>query len=73
MEYLKSDNIRVVDESINSIDVIRQKSDFGYENDEPLYICNISDIIEKHRHWKRLMPRIRPFYGNIKDETNVNI
>lgn len=55
--------INTTDATVNAIDVIRQKSVMVDVNDDPFYICNISDIIQKHRNWQRLMPRVIPFYG----------
>lgn len=57
--------IHINDKPIDAIDIIHQKAISRYETDEPLYICNISDIIRKHQAWKRCMPRVQPFYGEI--------
>lgn len=65
IRQFKKSNIHVVNKPINSIDVIRQKSIFGDVNEEPLYVCNISDIIQKHHIWKQSMPRVQPFYGEL--------
>lgn len=56
-------NIQVIDEPLDAIDMIRQQSKHGHAGEEPLYICNISDIINKHQIWKENMPRVIPFYG----------
>lgn len=62
----KKSNVHVVNKPINAIEVIRQKSMVGDVSEEPLYICNISDIIRKHHIWKQCMPRVKPFYGEFK-------
>lgn len=56
-------HINVIDKPVDAIDMIHQKSLSGCENDVPLYICNISDIVQNHQIWKSCMPRVHPFYG----------
>ncbi|XP_013408883.1 ornithine decarboxylase isoform X3 [Lingula anatina] len=29
----------------------------------PFYIVNLDDIVNKHKHWVKLMPRVKPFYA----------
>lgn len=62
-----SNNFHVIDEPLDAIDVIRQRSISGDVDEEPLYLCNISDIINKHAIWTRSMPRVKPFYGEYFD------
>lgn len=61
-----SGKIHVIDQSVDAIDIIRQISVTDDENDEPFHICNVSDIIRKHRIWKQRMPRVQPFYGEVQ-------
>lgn len=56
--------IHIIDKPIDEIDIIRQKSISHNEDDDPVYICNISDVIKKYSTWKECMPRIRPFFGS---------
>lgn len=65
IDFNKLNNVKVVDGLIDAIDIFRQKFESGSEIEEPLYVCNISDIIRKHLIWKKLFPRVIPFYGNI--------
>lgn len=62
MKLIESDNFHVINEPLNTFDVISKKTILEAE-EEPLFICNISDIIEKHNIWKYNMPRVIPFYG----------
>lgn len=62
MKLIESGNFHIINEPLDAIDVIRKKTLLETE-EEPLYICNISDIIRKHRVWKCNMPRVIPFYG----------
>lgn len=55
--------LQTVDEPLNAVDLIRQRAVFEKSGDEALYICNISDIINKHQVWKQYLPRVKPFYG----------
>lgn len=64
-DFVKSNKVNVVDGSVDAIDIFRQKFKSRLESEEPLYICNISDIIRKHLAWKQLLPRVIPFYGRI--------
>ncbi|XP_013388971.1 ornithine decarboxylase 1 [Lingula anatina] len=29
----------------------------------PFYIANLDDIVNKHKRWEKLMPRVKPFYA----------
>lgn len=62
MKLIESGNFHVINDQLDAFDVIRKKTMLEIE-EEPLYICNISDIIEKHQIWKYNMPRVIPFYG----------
>lgn len=63
MKLIEQNDLNVINEPLDAIDMIRQRSLTGQTEDEPFYICNISDIIEKHRTWQQRMPRVIPFYG----------
>lgn len=63
MKLIEPSNFHVIDEPLDAIDVIRQRSISGDVDEEPLYLCDISDIIKKHQIWKQSMPRVLPFYG----------
>lgn len=65
MQIIAPSDFHVIDEPLDAIDVIRQRSISDDVDEVPFYICNISDIIEKHRIWKQRMPRVLPFYGNV--------
>lgn len=56
--------VNVVAEQFDAIELIRKKVNFECK-DEPLYICNVSDIISKYQTWIKYMPRVVPFYGSI--------
>lgn len=62
MKYIES-NVQVFDGSFDAIEEIRQRSNQGHTGEEALYICNVSDIINKHKIWKKSMPRVIPYYG----------
>lgn len=34
------------------------------ECDDSVFMCNLSDIIDKHKNWLEKMPRVIPHYGN---------
>lgn len=62
MKINEQNNLHVLTEPLDAWEVIRKKASFELE-EEPLYVCNVSDIVEKHRTWKQQMPRVMPFYG----------
>ena len=31
--------------------------------EEAFYVCDIGDIVRKHKEWKMKLPRVEPFYG----------
>lgn len=33
--------------------------------EEAFYVCDIGDIIRKHKEWKSKLPRVVPFYGTL--------
>lgn len=63
MKLIEETKFNVVDKPVNAIDEISRKSVLNDADEEPFYICNISDIIQKHAIWKFRMPRVTPFYG----------
>jgi len=60
MKYVEQNNFHIVNEPVDAISVINNRTII---DEEPLYICNVSDIIEKHNIWKEQMPRVTPFYA----------
>lgn len=66
MKLIESSIFNVMDKPLDAFDVIRKKAMSGDADEEPLYICNLSDIIEKYANWQRCMPRVIPFYGKLK-------
>lgn len=60
----------VIDEKLDAIDTIRQRTTSADMDDDPFYICDMSDIIRKHHIWQQLMPRIFPFYGKFTSESS---
>ncbi|XP_037049959.1 ornithine decarboxylase 1-like isoform X2 [Bradysia coprophila] len=63
MNHIDADKVHIVDEPLDAINVIRERSLRGQVYDESFYICNISDIVKKHRIWKQYMPRVIPYYA----------
>lgn len=63
MKLIEPSNFHVIDEPFDAIDEVRHRSLEMDADDEAVYFCNISDIIEKLKLWKQRMPRVLPFYG----------
>lgn len=43
--------------------VIREIAYSGNQEDA-FYVCDIGDIVRKHKIWKSSLPRVKPYYGN---------
>lgn len=44
------------------LDVLEEIARANIE-EEPLYLCDLTDIVRKHINWTQLLPRVVPFYG----------
>jgi hypothetical protein len=40
----------------------------GQVQEEAFYVCDIGDIVHKHREWKLKMPRVEPHYGKTESQ-----
>lgn len=58
-------DVCVMDKPLNVLDEIREKSVTNIQG-APFYICDLTDIIKKHRTWTQLLPRVLPFYGKVQ-------
>lgn len=60
----EDDRIHIMDNDINSSELINQLTLNGTINQEdPFYIFNIGDVIKKHQNWIEKMPRVAPYYA----------
>lgn len=59
---MKLVEVNVVGEEFDAIELIRKKVNFECK-DEPMFVCNVSDIVNKYHTWIEHMPRVVPFYG----------
>jgi hypothetical protein len=41
----------------------------GQVQEEAFYVCDIGDIVRKHKEWKLKMPRVEPHYGKTDFES----
>lgn len=63
MKVLGEENrICVIKNQLNVTEEIQKHSNDDIQ-DESLYIADLTDIIKKHLTWRKLMPRVKPFYG----------
>ena len=37
--------------------------EFDADEDRPIFVINIDDVIEKYLKWKELVPRVYPYYA----------
>lgn len=60
----KMDEIYVMKEGQKVDDVLHQIVS-SETNQDAFYILDLDDIVQKHQHWMKKMPRVAPFYGKI--------
>lgn len=53
--------VQVVEPRMDPLTVIKQIINDGQE--DSFYVCDVSDIIQKYKNWKKSMPRVKTFYG----------
>ncbi|XP_048506314.1 ornithine decarboxylase-like isoform X2 [Athalia rosae] len=59
-EYFKE--VRVIDEATEKLDIIKELVE-NKDDDDPFYICDIGDIVQKYENLVLKMPRVVPFYA----------
>lgn len=62
MKVYGFENVTILPTPLNALEEIQNKP-LSEIQEEPLYICDLTDIIKKHRIWTQLLPRVIPFYG----------
>nr|CAI5821702.1 unnamed protein product [Callosobruchus analis] len=55
-------HIQVVESQVTEEEIIEKIIDSGRVEDA-FYVCNVSDIVEKHKHWEHVLPRVQPHYA----------
>lgn len=54
--------ITVMEGPWTPVDVIKQVVDEGTQED-PFYVMNLGEVVNRYHRWKELMPRVEPFYA----------
>ncbi|XP_029036773.1 ornithine decarboxylase 1-like [Osmia bicornis bicornis] len=62
MSRLSFNEIKQFEDSTNDADIIKSIIDTECE-EEPFYILDVADVIEKHKDWISKMPRVTPHYA----------
>lgn len=62
MESLKFNEIKVVDDAIDDMDIIKNIINTG-NRENAFYIADMGGIIKKHQEWITRMPKVTPHYG----------
>lgn len=55
-------NDMLISDTVDPKKIIEDIVDTKYQED-PFYICDLGNIVEKYMSWKEKMPRVTPFYG----------
>lgn len=58
----QDERVHVLDNSSNVWSVVESIAMSGVQ-EEAFYVCDIGDIVRKHRLWKKNMPRVEPHYA----------
>ncbi|GAB6030671.1 hypothetical protein CHUAL_007527 [Chamberlinius hualienensis] len=59
---LKETAVKIVDGPHAVMDVVKELATSS-SNEEPFIVCDLSDIVRKHKLWKVSLPRVEPFYA----------
>ncbi|KAF5296581.1 hypothetical protein FQR65_LT10234 [Abscondita terminalis] len=59
---VEDDRVHVLNNNYDVWSVIREIVDTGTQEDA-FYICDIGDIVSKHKIWKTSLPRVQPHYA----------
>lgn len=51
--------------SDSDLQVFAQIKNITQHHDESFYVCNLNDVVEKHKIWKKNLPGIQTFYGKL--------
>ncbi|XP_043260342.1 ornithine decarboxylase 2-like isoform X1 [Colletes gigas] len=62
MSGLNSIDVKLFEDTANDIDIIKTIIDTD-NNEEPFYILDVADIVQKHQNWIAKMPRVSPHYA----------
>lgn len=63
MKIINSEErVHILDSQSNVWSVIRDIA-YNTNQEEAFYVCDIGDIVRKHKIWKAKLPRVEPHYG----------
>ncbi|XP_014483710.1 PREDICTED: ornithine decarboxylase 2-like [Dinoponera quadriceps] len=71
MAQYNFNEIKVVDDSIDDMDVIKAITDTVFQ-EKPFYIANIGKMIQKHDEWTIKMPRVDPHFA-VKSNPDLTV
>jgi len=57
-----SEPIHVLNKQTNVLNIIEDIAS-SEDQENPFYVCDVNDIIQKYRMWRTAMPRIKPHYA----------
>lgn len=58
----EEERVHILDSQSNVWSVIRDIA-CNTNQEEAFYVCDIGDIVRKHKIWKAKLPRVEPHYG----------
>lgn len=59
---LKETAVQIVDGLHATMEVVKDLATNSC-NEDPFIVCDVSDIVRKHKLWKVSLPRVEPFYA----------
>lgn len=54
---------KLFDQNPSIDDIIAETILKKKNSDDAFYVCDVNDILRKHKNWLLKLPRIRPFYA----------
>ncbi|XP_076231004.1 ornithine decarboxylase 2-like [Calliopsis andreniformis] len=62
MSHLNFDDVKLFKNTTNDLDIIRTIIQTENEED-PFYLLDVADVVQKHKDWLAKMPRVLPHYA----------
>ncbi|XP_045505062.1 ornithine decarboxylase 1-like isoform X2 [Colias croceus] len=62
MRVIDEERVCVMDGEWSPVSVIREIVEVGTQED-PFYVMDLGEVVERYRQWKEYMPRVEPFYA----------
>lgn len=69
---MEEQNLRVVKGEVDVWSIVRDIARTEAEEDA-FYVCDLGNIVEKYGIWRKMLPRVQPFYGKNLKKMHKNL